>query len=54
MDWQGFFAMGGYATYVWPSYGLAVALLIGNALAPHWRERRLLRQLQRQTREECS
>lgn len=32
MDWQAFFSMGGYAAYVWPSYGLALAVLIGQAL----------------------
>ncbi|MEX0607613.1 MAG: heme exporter protein CcmD [Halofilum sp. (in: g-proteobacteria)] len=52
MDWQAFFAMGGYAVYVWPSYGLAAVLLIANALIPHWRERRLLQQLQASAREE--
>lgn len=46
MDWQAFFAMGGYAAYVWPSYGLAAALLVINAWVPHWRERRLLQRLQ--------
>lgn len=46
MDWQAFLAMGGYAAYVWPSYGLAAALLAANALIPHWRERRLLQRLQ--------
>jgi heme exporter protein D len=24
-----FFAMGGYAAYIWPSYGVAAGLLIG-------------------------
>jgi heme exporter protein CcmD len=28
-----FFAMGGYARYVWPSFGLAVAVLIWNLWA---------------------
>ncbi len=46
MDWQAFFAMGGYAVYVWPSYALAAALLAANAVIPHWRERRLLQRLQ--------
>ena len=27
MDIAGFFAMGGYAVYVWPAYGLSVAVL---------------------------
>lgn len=47
MNWQEFFAMGGYAAYVWPSYALAAILLAANALVPRWRERRLLRRLQR-------
>lgn len=46
MDWQAFFAMGGYAAYVWPSYGVAAILLAANLIIPHWRERRLLRRLQ--------
>lgn len=25
----GYFAMGGYAAFIWPSYGLAVVLLVG-------------------------
>jgi len=33
MNVNGFFAMGGYAIYVWPSFALVIALLIGNALA---------------------
>ena len=34
-----FFAMGGYAAYVWPSYGLALLILGGNA----WWSRHLRR-----------
>jgi heme exporter protein D len=26
---SGYFAMGGYAAFIWPSYALALALLIG-------------------------
>jgi len=43
MDWESFFAMGGYAVYVWPSYALALIVLTVNLVAPHRRERRLLR-----------
>ncbi len=35
MQWNSlgeFFAMGGYAAYVWPSFGLAVAILAGLGL----------------------
>ncbi len=28
-----FFAMGGYAAYVWPAYGLALAILLGSLVA---------------------
>lgn len=31
-----FLTMGGYGLYVWPSYALAVAVLVGQALAA-WR-----------------
>jgi heme exporter protein D len=47
MNWQEFFAMGGYGVYVWPAYGLTAVLLLVNVLEPHWRERRLLRRLGR-------
>ncbi len=38
-----FFAMGGYAAFVWPAYGLAAAILIGNL----WYSVRQRRQLQK-------
>lgn len=36
-------AMGGYGFYVWSSYGLFLALLVWDLLAPRWRERAALR-----------
>jgi heme exporter protein D len=42
-----FFAMGGYALYVWPSYAVFVLVLLADYLAPRLRQRRLLRELQR-------
>jgi|APDOM4702015191_1054821.scaffolds.fasta_scaffold2985097_1 heme exporter protein D len=48
-----FLMMGGYAAYVWPAYGLAAAILIGNVIAPWQRERRLrarIRETIRRTR----
>jgi heme exporter protein D len=33
---DGFFAMGGYATFVWPAYGIAMLVLAGFALSS-WR-----------------
>ncbi|PSQ91746.1 MAG: heme exporter protein CcmD [Proteobacteria bacterium SW_6_67_9] len=45
MNWAEFLAMGGYAAYVWPAYGLALVVLVVTWGLPHWRERRLLRAL---------
>ena len=36
-----FLAMGGYAFFVWSTYGLVAVVLIGNAAVPWWRHRRL-------------
>jgi heme exporter protein D len=40
-----FFAMGGYAAYLWPAYAVFFAVLIADTLAPRLRRRRLLREL---------
>jgi heme exporter protein D len=45
-----FFHMGGYAFYVWTSYGLAFIVLLINILLPWRHERRLLREIARKTR----
>lgn len=42
--------MGGYAAFVWPSYGLALVILVANIAAPHWHERRILRRIARENR----
>jgi heme exporter protein D len=34
-----YFAMGGYAVFIWPSYGLALVLLAGMAVAAYRRMR---------------
>ena len=36
-----FLAMGGYAFYVWSAYALVAIVLIGNAVVPWQRHRRL-------------
>ena len=33
MTWSEFWNMGGYAPYVWASYGLALVVFVGNLLA---------------------
>jgi heme exporter protein D len=42
-----YFAMGGYAAYVWPAYAAAIAVLGGIALASWRRYRRAVRELER-------
>lgn len=45
MSLQEFFAMGGYAFYVWTSYGLALIVLLANIIIPVAQRRQLLRSL---------
>ena len=50
MSWAGpaeFFAMGGYAFYVWGSYGLAAALIVAELWLLVTRRRTLLEQSRR-------
>lgn len=44
-SFSAFFAMGGYAAYVWPAYGVFFLVLLIDWLAPQFRRRRLLREL---------
>ncbi len=44
-DINEFLHMGGYAFYVWTSYGLAAVILIANLLAPMLTARRQRREL---------
>ena len=45
--------MGKYGGYVWPAYGLALFILIINAILPMLRERRLREQIARRFRREA-
>ncbi len=45
-----FFAMGGYAFYVWTSYGIALIVLVANLVAPAMQRRRLLGEIARRVR----
>lgn len=40
-----FFAMGGYAGYVWPAYAVFFVVLLADNLSPRLRRRRLLADL---------
>ncbi len=45
MTVQEFFAMGGYAFYVWTSYGLTLIVLLANIIIPVMQRRQFLRSL---------
>jgi heme exporter protein D len=45
-----FFAMGGYAVYVWPSFLLAAIVLIANIVAPMQQRKRVLTDIARKLR----
>jgi heme exporter protein D len=45
MSLSEFFAMGGYAFYVWTSYGLTLIVLLANILIPIIQRKQLLRAL---------
>jgi heme exporter protein D len=52
-SFSAFLAMGGHGPYVWSCYGLTLAVLLFNGLAPGRRQRRFLReQGARQRRQE--
>ncbi len=51
MHWNSvsdFFAMGGYALYVWGSFGLTAAVVVGEVLLLRARRKTILRDLRNQ------
>ncbi|MGD8908978.1 MAG: heme exporter protein CcmD [Chromatiales bacterium] len=45
-----FFAMGGYAVYVWPSFLLAAIVLIANIVTPLQQRKRVFKEIARKLR----
>jgi heme exporter protein D len=52
MSLNEFLHMGGYAFYVWTSYGIALLILLANIIAPVRQHRKLLSDISRRTRRE--
>lgn len=52
MNWSEFFNMGGYAFFVWSSYGLTFVILLWNVLAPMMRRKKILAQVKRAIKRE--
>lgn len=47
MNWAEFFHMGGYAFYVWTSFGLALIVLSGNVMWAVKRKQQVIKLLKR-------
>ena len=50
MNLNEFFHMGGYAFYVWTSYGIALVVLLLNVIGPLRQRRKLLNDIERAAR----
>ena len=51
-SWSEFFAMGGYAAYVWPSYALTAVVLVANIVLPLRQRRQIISRVKRALRRE--
>ena len=51
-SWSEFFAMGGYAFFVWTSYGIALAVVVLNIVMPIVRRKKVIKQVKRAIRRE--
>lgn len=52
-NWSDFFHMGGYATYVWTSYGLALLLVVANIVSPIIERKRVIGRIKRAIKREA-
>jgi len=50
MNLNEFFHMGGYAFYVWTSYGIALIILLANVIMPARQRKKLLTDIARTAR----
>lgn len=51
-SWSTFFAMGGYASFVWSSYGLTAVVLALNVILPLRQRKQIIRRVRRAVRRE--
>ena len=52
MDWSEFFHMGGYATFVWASYGLTLAVFVANIISPILQRKKVIVRIKRMIKRE--
>jgi len=51
-SWSEFFAMGGYAFFVWSSYGLTLLVLVLNIVMPILHRKKVINRVKRAIRRE--
>lgn len=52
MNWSEFFNMGGYAFFVWSSYGLTLIVVIANIISPILQRRKVIARIKRAIKRE--
>lgn len=52
MNWSEFFDMGGYAFFVWTSYGLTFIVLVANIISPIMQRKKVIARIKRAIKRE--
>ncbi len=52
-NWSEFFHMGGYAVFVWTSYGLALLMVVVNIVSPMIERKRVIARVKRAIKREA-
>ena len=52
MNWSEFFHMGGYAFFVWTSYGLTLIVIVANIVSPIMQRRKVISRIKRAIKRE--
>ena len=53
MNWSEFFNMGGYAFFVWTSYGLTFAVVLLNIISPIMQRKKTIARIKRAIKREA-
>ena len=52
MNWSEFFNMGGYAFFVWTSYGLTLLVIVANIISPILQRKKVIARIKRAIKRE--
>ena len=52
MNWSEFFHMGGYAFFVWTSYGETLIVIVANIVAPVMQRKKIIARIKRAIKRE--